>query len=62
MLNAAKHLAADRDRPFAELTLSEANGLRVTWCGHSNGQGLFLTIEPCLNKLLQPSVGSDDEL
>jgi hypothetical protein len=30
MLSAAKHLAAQRDRPFAEFTLSEANGLRVT--------------------------------
>ncbi len=30
MLSAAKHLAADRDRPFAEFTLSVANVLRVT--------------------------------
>ncbi len=30
MLSAAKHLAADRDRPFAEFTLSEAHGLRMT--------------------------------
>src|SRR2546427_2213136 len=48
MLSAAKHLAADRDRPFAEFTLSEANGLRVTRCDCSNGRGLFFTIEPCL--------------
>jgi hypothetical protein len=30
MLSAAKHLAADRDRRFAEFILSEANVLRVT--------------------------------
>ncbi len=30
MLSAAKHLCAYRERPFAEFTLSEANGLRVT--------------------------------
>ncbi len=30
MLSEAKHLAAARDRPFAEFTLSEAHGLRVT--------------------------------
>src|SRR6266446_2123976 len=41
MLSAAKHLAADRDTPFASL--------RVTWCDWSNCQGLFFTIEPCLN-------------
>ncbi len=29
MLSAAKHLAAARDRPFAEFTLSEAHGLRA---------------------------------
>jgi hypothetical protein len=29
MLSEAKHLSAQRDRPFAELTLSEANGLRA---------------------------------
>ncbi len=40
MLSAAKHLAADRDRPFASL--------RVTWCDESTYQGLFFTIEPCL--------------
>src|SRR5712692_4851862 len=48
ILSAAKDLAAHRDRPFAEFTLSEANGLRVTRGGCSNGQGLFFTIEPCL--------------
>jgi hypothetical protein len=30
MLSAAKHLAAQRTRPFAEFTLSEANGLSMT--------------------------------
>src|SRR5216683_6112842 len=42
MLSAAKHLAADRDRPFASL--------RVTWCDCSHGQGLFFTLEPCLTE------------
>src|SRR5216683_1781721 len=42
MLSAAKHLAADRDGPFASL--------RVTWCDESHCQGLCFTIEPCLNK------------
>jgi hypothetical protein len=49
MLSAAKHLAADRDRPFAEFPLSpfaslrgnSAHGLRVTLCDWSNGQVLF---------------------
>src|SRR5260370_39017811 len=48
ILSAAKDLAADRDRPFAEFPLSEANGLRVTrgdCC--SNGQVQFVQIEPC---------------
>jgi hypothetical protein len=35
MLSAAKHLAADRDRPCAEFTLSGANVLRVTGCDSS---------------------------
>jgi hypothetical protein len=30
MLSEAKHLAAQRDRPFAEFTLSGSEGLRVT--------------------------------
>jgi len=46
MLSVAKHLCADRDRPFAELTLSGANVLRacpersegVTRFDCSNGQ------------------------
>jgi len=62
MLSAAKHLAADRDRPFAEFTLSEANGLRVTGCDSSNGQGFFFTIEPCLmvhSLLPGKTVGAD---
>jgi hypothetical protein len=42
MLSAAKHLAADRDRPFASL--------RVTGCDCSNCQGQFFTIEPCLTE------------
>ena len=52
MLSAAKHLAAAHDRPFAEFTLSEAHVLRVTRCDCSNGQGLFFTIEPCLNLII----------
>src|SRR5258708_36461772 len=52
MLSAAKHLAAARDRPFAEFPLSEAHGLRVTLCDYSNDQGLFFTIEPCLRSLI----------
>jgi hypothetical protein len=40
MLSAAKHLAADPDRPFVSL--------RVTLGDCSNCQGLFFTIEPCL--------------
>ena len=48
MLSAAKHLAADCDRPFAEFTLERSEGLKVTWCDYSNCQGLFFTIEPCL--------------
>src|SRR6266849_6602854 len=42
MLSAAKHLAADRDRPFA--------ALRVTGCDESTCQGLCFTIEPCLSE------------
>jgi hypothetical protein len=52
MLSEAKHLSADRDRPFAEFPLSpfvefplsEANGLRVTLCDWSNGQVLFFKL------------------
>ncbi len=32
ILSEAKDLSADRDRPFAEFPLSEANVLRVTRC------------------------------
>ncbi len=39
-----KHLAAERDRPFA--------ALRVTVCDCSNCQGLFFTIEPCLKFII----------
>ncbi len=53
MLSAAKHLAADRDRPFAEFTLSGANGLRATLCDCSNCQVQFVQIEPCLDKLMR---------
>jgi hypothetical protein len=52
MLSTAKHLVAERDRPFAEFPLSAAHGLRVTWCDWSNGQGLVFTIEPCLKKMI----------
>src|SRR5258708_21285989 len=45
MLSAAKHLAADCDRPFASL--------RVTGCDESTCQGLFFTIEPCLRKIFR---------
>src|SRR5258708_22041978 len=48
MLRCAQHLAAARDRPFAEFTLSAAHGLRVTLRDCSNGQGQFVQIEPCL--------------
>ncbi len=46
ILSEAKDLSAYRARPFAEFTLSEANGLRVTQCDCSTCQGLFFTIEP----------------
>jgi hypothetical protein len=48
MLSAAKHLCADRDRPFAEFTLSATNGLRVTRCDWSHCQVPFVKIEPSL--------------
>jgi len=41
MLSAAKHLFAQRARPFAQFPLSEAHGLRLTRGDRSNGQGLF---------------------
>ncbi len=44
-----KHLAADRERPFA--------ALRVTGCDCSNGQGLVFTIEPCLTKIKRHTDG-----
>jgi hypothetical protein len=50
MLSEAKHLSANRDRPFAEFTLERSEGLRVTRCDCSHGQGPFFTIEPCLRK------------
>jgi hypothetical protein len=67
MLSAAKHLAANRDSPCAEFPLSpfaslrgnSAQGLRVTPCDCSNSQGFFFTIEPCLNKILRPSIQAD---
>ncbi len=46
MLSEAKHLSADRDRPFASL--------RVTRCDWSNCQALFFTIEPCLMCIIVP--------
>ncbi len=51
MLSEAKHLAADRDRPFAEFTLERSEGLRVTRCDGSHCQVQFAQIEPCLNFL-----------
>ena len=44
MLSEAKHLVADRDRPFASL--------RVTLCNRSNCQGLCFTIEPFLSIMI----------
>ncbi len=41
MLSAAKHLAADRDRPFAS---RRRDSVDCSPC-----QGLCFTIEPCLN-------------
>ncbi len=42
MLRCAQHLAAARDRPFLR------GGVTRGDC--SNGQGLFVQIEPCLNR------------
>src|SRR5205085_9463678 len=42
MLSEAKHLCVQPDRCFASLSM--------TLCDYSNCQGLFFTIEPCLNK------------
>jgi len=44
MLSVAKHLAADRDRPFASLS--------VTLCDWSNCQGQFVRFEPCLKDVI----------
>jgi hypothetical protein len=44
MLSAAKHLAAQRDRPFAEFTLSGANVLRVTVGGRFHHSSYFLKL------------------
>src|SRR5713101_6476588 len=52
ILSEAKDLCAYRDRPSAEFTLSEANGLRVTLRDCSNCQGLFFKIEPCLKPII----------
>jgi hypothetical protein len=43
MLSAAKHLSRSATRCFAALSM--------TLCDCSNCQGLFFTIEPCLNKI-----------
>jgi hypothetical protein len=48
MLSAAKHLAADRDKPFAEFTLSEAKGGGVTRGDGSNWHVLFFTLNLAL--------------
>src|SRR6266851_6966919 len=42
MLSAAKHLSAERDRPFA--------ALRVTRCDGSHGQGLFFKLNLALRR------------
>ena len=42
MLSAAKHLDAQRDRPFAEFTLSVSEGLRVTVEGPISLSALFI--------------------
>ena len=41
-VNSAKHLAAQRNRPFAEFTLSGANVLRVTVKGLISLSELFI--------------------
>ncbi len=46
MLSAAKHLAAQRDRPFAELTLSGANVLRAC---PERSEGVTGIISKCLS-------------
>jgi|GEM_PF-3693996 len=40
-VHTAKHLSTQRDRPFAEFTLSEANGFRVTVEGPISSSVLF---------------------
>ena len=49
-LRAAKDLAAERDSPFAEFTLSGAHVLRVTRGDGSTCQVQFVQIEPCPSK------------
>ena len=50
MLSAAKHLTADRERPFPFTAFrASAHSLRVTRCDSSNGQEHFVHLEPCLN-------------
>src|SRR6266436_3932537 len=61
-LRAAKDLAADRDRPFAEFTLSGANVLRVTRDDCSNGQVQFVQFEPCLNRIIRLNVKERREM
>src|SRR5260221_3560469 len=59
ILSAAKDLAAARDRPFAEFTLSEAHVLRVTRGDCSNGQVLFFTWNLALgSKCIKQPAGS----
>src|SRR5258706_3654291 len=43
-LSEAKDLSAERDRPFASLTVTRWDGC--------NGEGLFFTTEPCLYTLI----------
>ncbi|TME08791.1 MAG: hypothetical protein E6I80_09280 [Chloroflexi bacterium] len=61
MLSAAKHLAAQRDRPFAELTLSGANVLRACperseW-GDSRGADFIIRIILLENSITEVTVG-----
>ncbi len=65
MLSAAKHLCAERERPFAALRVTgfdssncqvQVTGfdssncqVQVTWFGSSHCRVQFVKIEPCLN-------------
>src|SRR6266702_5190607 len=60
MLSATKHLSAHPDRPFAEFTLSDANGLRVTRQGHA-GQDKQKEILSCYGEGKEESRGDEEE-